>query len=137
MPKWIKYKTDDERICLEEFRGFQIGKDCHINGRQILKEDFEIWEPKIIQFVSGSSTIFLDLVNLSMTKLLNLTNEEDLILKQTIIRYLKLTEYKLDSDVLNNILKKLGVITPKTLIKDAIERRDKKRRDKNDNMSKM
>jgi len=66
MPKWIKYKTDDERICLEEFKTFSIGKDYHINGRRVLKKDFEIWEPKIIQFVSNSSAIFLDLVNLSM-----------------------------------------------------------------------
>ena len=61
-----------------------------------------------------------------MNKTIELNSEELLILQQTLIRYLKLTEYKLDHNILDNILKKLGVTTHSTLIKDAIKRAEAK-----------
>ncbi len=61
-----------------------------------------------------------------MNKVIELNSEELLILRQTLIRYLKLTEYKLDHNILDIILKKLGVTTHSTLIREAKERSEAK-----------
>ena len=62
-----------------------------------------------------------------MNNTIKFSTTEKLILQQTIIRYLKLIPkksylFKLDVEVLNEILTKLGVMTPKRLIKEAKQR---------------
>jgi len=57
-----------------------------------------------------------------MSKTIELTSEELLILQQTLIRYLQLTEYKIDHLILDVVLKKLGVTTHSTMIREAKER---------------
>lgn len=66
-----------------------------------------------------------------MNKTIELNSKELLILQQSIIRYLnmlspKSIQFKSDIETLHVILKKLGVTTHLTLIKEAKERSEAK-----------